>query len=118
LPSAPVAVPISRIPKYDPTESTVLPPSSSLTDKSYKYGLSGDHRRACFIGSDRTVSAGPVTTPPPTASARTLNPVRPTLLTLIFKTPSATDGVIVSESMCATGAGSIQTVRQMPELPW
>ena len=36
LPSAPSAVPISRIPKYDPTESIFLPPEYKLTDKSYK----------------------------------------------------------------------------------
>src|SRR5690349_14446311 len=118
FPSAPGAVPISRIPKYDPTESTVLPPESSSTDKSYKYGLSGDHKRACGMGRVSSVSAAPVTDPPPRATARTLSPVPPDVLTLIFKTPPVTDGVNTSEEMLADGTGCIQTVRQMPELPW
>src|SRR3569833_2141536 len=112
LPSAPLAVPIERIPKYEPPWS---PEESNLAVRSYRCGSSGDHRWACGTGSVRSVSAAPVTEPTPGTETRTADPVPETVLTLIFN--EVVEGVSVRDEMCAAGTGSIHTVRQMPELP-
>src|SRR5689334_8803842 len=101
--------------------STVDPPAlRSVTRRLYRNGSSGDQRRALGTGTANSVNppvAEPTTVAPFIASARTLKPLMfPRVKTRSRRVLSDRFGVRSTLLMELAGAGSSQTVCQMPEL--
>ncbi len=106
---------MERIPKYDSTLSSALS-DLSLTSRSYRCGLSGDHSLGLRTGRRSSLPIGPrtvATTLRPSLAVTVAVPFEP--WTVTYRAWPRRSGVVSTRSMWSLATGSIQTVCQMPD---